>query len=1161
MKPLDSHLSPATEGAKYRSSEAGRPCFSVAIRFSLAVVCFVCLWLPGSMFALDPDKDLWQYNCQTWTRQNGLPVNGINAITQTRDGYLWFGTSVGLIRFDGIEFTLLDLSRVAEVRSTLVTSLASARDQGLWVGLWNSAYGFHDGQSFSFRGKESLGQANLNVRSLMESKDGALWFAAESGVSRLTRAGTYENLLESGPFTNQPNVLCGYEDRQGRIWFGTANQGAFYWEAGKATRLHAPELDATSVLSLAEDHLGQIWIGTSIGLHCYDANFQRKEIPPLVDETRALLVDRQGVLWLGTSGRGVGRYQNGTYEFLQKTDGLAGNYVNALAEDREGSLWIGTRDGVSQLTDVKFPIHRAAEDPLIKDALAVGASQRGGIWIASPGGVTYFDGKAKTYATETGIPNRYVKRVFEAANGDVYLVSGGCNLAILSAEKAVAVYTNDNMVVGVAEDAHGVVVSVGGGLFRAGTNYFQPYEFKGGEKPEMHWILNLAAGRDGVIWVACVNGIVRVKDGEFHQWSAAQGLTDPVVQWVCEDSEGIVWGATISGIVRLKGDHVRVISRKHGLFDDNIYSIVPDELGHLWVDSSRGVFRVSRQSMNDFADGRSDHVECTAYNGLESVKTTDKTVQERVGCKSADGRIWFPSPLGVVVIDPARIPTNRIVPPVHIDRVRANGQEVVRGERIIVPPGEGELEFSFAALSFISPQTVRFRYRLEGYDHEWVEAGDRRMAFYTNLKPGKYTFRVIAANADGIWNESGDQLGLELRPRFSQTAWFDLLCGGGVAGALAGAVLWRLRRLKRGQLALQENRDRLEAEVRNRTAQLAQANISLEREIGEHKYTAVELRERTQSLEKEIEERKQMQSEVERVHSQLLEISRQAGMAEVATSVLHNVGNVLNSVNTSASVVADRLQASKAEGVARVAELLDQNRHDLPGFFSAAGRTDQLINFLRALAQHLASERKISLGELAELTNHIGHIKEIVAMQQSYARVSGLTESVHVLELVEDALRMNGGALARHEVQLIRDYPVHLPPITVDKHKVLQVLVNLIRNARHACDDSGQSDKRLTLRVTNGDNRVRIAVVDNGVGIPPENLTRIFSHGFTTRKNGHGFGLHSGALAARELGGSLTAHSEGPGRGATFTLELPARPKCEAHGAEKPLVSTTDYQL
>jgi signal transduction histidine kinase len=203
---------------------------------------------------------------------------------------------------------------------------------------------------------------------------------------------------------------------------------------------------------------------------------------------------------------------------------------------------------------------------------------------------------------------------------------------------------------------------------------------------------------------------------------------------------------------------------------------------------------------------------------------------------------------------------------------------------------------------------------------------------------------------------------------------------------------------------------------------------------------------------------------------------------------------------------------------------------------------DQVINFLKSLSQHLAGERASLLEELQELTKNVEHIKDIVVMQQSYARVSGVSEKVKPIDLVEDALRMNAGALARHQVKLVRDYAPDVPEIMLEKHKVLQILVNLIRNAKYACDDSNLPDKSLTLRVTHDSQHLQIIVEDNGVGIPAENLTRIFSHGFTTRKEGHGFGLHSGALAARELGGKLTAHSDGPGRGAKFTLELPVLP-------------------
>jgi PAS domain S-box-containing protein len=286
---------------------------------------------------------------------------------------------------------------------------------------------------------------------------------------------------------------------------------------------------------------------------------------------------------------------------------------------------------------------------------------------------------------------------------------------------------------------------------------------------------------------------------------------------------------------------------------------------------------------------------------------------------------------------------------------------------------------------------------------------------------------------------------------------------------------------------------------------------------------------------------KEAEAKLDQVHKQLLDTSRQAGMAEVATSVLHNVGNVLNSVNVASSCVADSLKKSKAANLSKVVALLREHETDLGDFITNDPKGKQLPGYLAQLAEHLAGEQTVVLDELALLQKNIEHIKDIVAMQQSYAKTSGVKELLPVVNLVEDAFRMNTGAMERHHINVVREYS-ETPPVSVEKHKVLQILVNLIRNAKYACDDSGRTDKQIILRVANGDGRIKISVIDNGVGIPAENMTRIFNHGFTTRKDGHGFGLHSGSLAAKEIGGNLIAFSEGPGRGATFTLELPLQP-------------------
>jgi PAS domain S-box-containing protein len=294
-------------------------------------------------------------------------------------------------------------------------------------------------------------------------------------------------------------------------------------------------------------------------------------------------------------------------------------------------------------------------------------------------------------------------------------------------------------------------------------------------------------------------------------------------------------------------------------------------------------------------------------------------------------------------------------------------------------------------------------------------------------------------------------------------------------------------------------------------------------------------------------ERKRADLELERVHKQLMTASRQAGMAEVATNVLHNVGNILNSVNISASLVAERIKQSKAPGIARVAALLQEQGPRVGEFITIDEHGKRIPEYLATLGQQLASDKELALQELASLRDNLEHIKETVSMQQTYAKLCGITETVEVAELVEDSLRLNAGAFARHGVTLCREFNA-APKITVDKHKVLQILVNLVRNAKYACDESGKTDKLLTLRIDPAVNGVRISVIDNGVGIAAENMQHLFTHGFTTRQSGHGFGLHSGAIAAQELGGSLHAESEGPGRGAAFILELPCVPREVARG-------------
>lgn len=297
-----------------------------------------------------------------------------------------------------------------------------------------------------------------------------------------------------------------------------------------------------------------------------------------------------------------------------------------------------------------------------------------------------------------------------------------------------------------------------------------------------------------------------------------------------------------------------------------------------------------------------------------------------------------------------------------------------------------------------------------------------------------------------------------------------------------------------------------------------------------HAVESARAKAQTEKLEKQVAE----------LQRQLAEATRLAGMTEIATGVIHNIGNVINSVNVSAAMVSDRLKNSKVLGVERVAALLKEHREHLVEYLTSDAKGRQIPGYLETLANHVIQEHAKTVQELDQLRKSVDHVKEIVDMQQAYARLSGDLDHLAPVDLVDDALRLNASALVRHDIRLVKSFEP-TAKVSVPKHKVLQILVNLIRNAKHALDDAQRSDKTLTLSIgPASENRIRIAVTDNGVGIPPENMPRLFTHGFTTRKSGHGFGLHASAAAAREMGGSLTASSAGVNQGATFELLLPA---------------------
>jgi two-component system, NtrC family, sensor kinase len=398
-----------------------------------------------------------------------------------------------------------------------------------------------------------------------------------------------------------------------------------------------------------------------------------------------------------------------------------------------------------------------------------------------------------------------------------------------------------------------------------------------------------------------------------------------------------------------------------------------------------------------------------------------------------------------------------------------------------------------------------------------------------------------------VWND-GERLGtLILRPDYRSEAHKLLSVYAGILAAVlaisflvAALISWRLEPMILGPIRYLAQITR---KVASRNDYSVRAVKFVDDEIGSFTESFNSMLDHVESsdqaLRHEIAERTRAEAELQRVHQQLMEASRQAGMAEIATGVLHNVGNVLNSVNVSATLIAERLGQSKTENLVKAAALLQEQNGSLAQFLEQDPKGKLLPGYLAEVSVHVAQERTDALSEVELLTKNIEHIKDIVARQQTYARVSGVIEAMPLESLVEDALRMNAGGFERHGVVVIRDFqPV--PPVSLDKHKALQILVNVLRNAKYATDEAPQGSRRVTVQLRPGrENSAEVRVIDTGIGIAPENLTKIFSHGFTTRREGHGFGLHSAALAAQQMGGQLSAASAGIGKGATFTLELP----------------------
>lgn len=782
--------------------------------------------------ALDPHKAVTQYLHTTWTSAHGLPQNAVQAICQSRDGYLWLGTQEGLARFDGLEFTVYDRRNTPLMTNSTVQAILEDREGSIWVGT-------EGGGVLRLRGDDwtgftaMAGLPNDIVYALLQDREGAIWAGTYSGAGRFkdgrwARFGTAEGLTDG-----RINAL--FEDRAGTLWVATDGGGLFTFGEGRF-RAHPanPGLPDLHLRAVTGGPDGSLWVGME-GRGLAVLRGDRWQFYTMADglpgdRVYSLCWDRDGSLWAGTEGGGLGRFAGGRWETFSTRQGLSSDLVYALKEDREGALWIGAfGGGLDRLRDSKWTPYTTAEGLLHDTVWCAYAGRDGSLWLGTERGLSHLSGGRWTnYTTRDGLPHNRVRSIFEDRSGAVWVGTGGGGLGRLK-EGHWTTYTTRNgltsdRVYALLEDRNGVlwVGTYGGGLDRLEHGRWSHVGTAEGLANDR--VRSILEDRDGVLWVGTFGGgLSRCAGGKWTTVTSRDGLGGDLVLTMHQDRDGALWVATSgSGLCRLKNGRWSRFTMDSGLCDDKAFQILEDDRGHFWMSSNKGIFEVDRAQLDAYAEGRLPAVSCTLYGLTDGLLSTEcNGGSQPAGCRTADGRIWFPTLRGAATLDPGRVVANNVAPLVSIERVLVNRLPVSLHGEAERSRQRGELEVHYTGLSLLAPHRVQFKYMLEPYDREWVEAGTRRQAFYTNLPAGRYRFRLTSCNEDGVWSARPAAFSFTLTPPFHRTLPFYLLLL--LAGSLGAWSLYGLsvRRIKARAAAL----ERL---VDERTHQLAEANQHLE---------------------------------------------------------------------------------------------------------------------------------------------------------------------------------------------------------------------------------------------------------------------------------------------------------------------------------------------
>lgn len=783
----------------------------------------------------DPTQSLTQYKLDLWQTEQGLPLNTVQALLQTSDGYLWVGTAGGLARFDGARFTSFTNEQAPHLGSEPVFGLMEDAKRQLWIGHSQGASVYREGK-FEAAVPTELTEGR-RVWGFAEGRDGAIWMASENGLLRWHEGKAKRYQLADGLPTNKLRALA--FDRAGVLWIATSGGGLVSFAEGKFQVMKPenglfPHLQVRSVIA---DPQGGIWAATAgAGLvHLEQGKVARvyttaDGLP--TDHLTALARDAQGSLWIGTWGSGISRMSaDGRISSVAAAEGLAGNQIWSLALDREGSVWVGTWvGGLNRLRNRAFVVFGASEGLSHDNVRAVLHGRDGVSWVSTAGGgLNRIEGGSITVlGKKDGLPTEEISALAEDRDGSLWIGTYTAGVARMSKDGRIESFSATQglpnaEIRSLLQDRQGRLwVGTRAGLARFNGERFEAVTDKG---VPQEGVLTMLEDRSGTLWFGTAGqGLLRLRDGQFTVLSKADGLLSNWIMALHEDAAGSLWiGSNGEGMNRLRDGKLASIRTSDGLWDGLAQMILEDRQGHLWMSCNRGFYRVARAEMDAVAEGRQRKLVSVGYGPGDALRgTTFAGGLQGAGAVSSDGRLWLPSANGLVIVDPQRLPGGGKPPGVRVESALVDGISQPLGGEVELPPGAVPLAIRYTATTLLYADRARFRYLMEGLSHDWVEVGSVREATFPALPHGNYRFRV-AASIDGVhWSEAEPALSIKVQPRIHQTPWFIVLallaCWWGVT------ALVRLR-----TRSLRARQDEMEKLVALRTEELRLANEHLSR--------------------------------------------------------------------------------------------------------------------------------------------------------------------------------------------------------------------------------------------------------------------------------------------------------------------------------------------